>query len=148
MPRILMVALAVAMLIPQTGARAQQMPTIEVYKTPTCGCCNKWVEHLRNNGFTVRTVNLDRLADVKARHGVPSRVQSCHTGAIDGYVIEGHVPASDIHALLKKRPSVVGLAVPGMPVGSPGMEGPNARPYDVMTFDKQGRSEVFATHGR
>ncbi|MEQ1912289.1 MAG: DUF411 domain-containing protein, partial [Vicinamibacterales bacterium] len=118
------------------------------YKTPTCGCCNKWVEHLRNNGFTVRTVNLDRLADVKARHGVPSRVQSCHTGVIDGYVIEGHVPASDIHALLKKRPSVVGLAVPGMPIGSPGMEGPNARPYDVMTFDKQGRSEVFATHGR
>ena len=148
MPRILTVALAVAMLVPQTAARAQQTPAIEVYKTPTCGCCNKWVEHLRNNGFTVRTVNLDRLADVKARHGVPSRVQSCHTGLIDGYVIEGHVPASDIHALLKKRPSVVGLALPGMPIGSPGMEGPNARPYDVVTFDKQGRSEVFATHGR
>lgn len=148
MPRILMVMLAVAMLVPQIAARAQQTPAIEVYKTPTCGCCNKWVEHLRNNGFTVRTINLDRLADVKARHGVPSRVQSCHTGLIDGYVIEGHVPASDIHALLKKRPSVVGLAVPGMPIGSPGMEGPNARPYDVVTFDKQGRSEVFATHGR
>lgn len=148
MPRILMVALAVAMLVPQIATRAQQPPSIEVYKTPTCGCCNKWVEHLRNNGFTVRTINLDRLADVKARHGVPSRVQSCHTGLIDGYVIEGHVPASDIHALLKKRPSVVGLAVPGMPIGSPGMEGANARPYDVVTFDKQGRSEVFATHGR
>ena len=148
MPRILTVALAVAMLVPQIVARAQQPPAIEVYKTPTCGCCSKWVEHLRNNGFTVRTINLDRLGDVKARHGVPSRVQSCHTGLIDGYVIEGHVPASDIHALLKKRPSVVGLAVPGMPIGSPGMEGPNARPYDVVTFDKQGRSEVFATHGR
>ena len=106
MPGVLMVALAVAMLVPQSGARAQQMPTIEVYKTPTCGCCNKWVEHLRNNGFTVRTVNLDRLADVKARHGVPSRVQSCHTGLIDGYVIEGHVPAVDIQRLLKERPSV------------------------------------------
>lgn len=148
MPRILMVALTVAMLVPQTAARGQQTPAIEVYKTPTCGCCGKWVEHLRNNGFTVRTINLDRLADVKARHGVPSRVQSCHTGLIDGYVIEGHVPASDIHALLKKRPSVLGLAVPGMPIGSPGMEGPNARPYDVVTFDKQGRSEVFATHSR
>ena len=148
MPRILMVALAVAMVVPQIAARAQQTPAIEVYKAPTCGCCNKWVEHLRSNGFAVRTINLDRLADVKARHGVPGRVQSCHTGLIDGYVIEGHVPASDIHALLKKRPSVVGLAVPGMPIGSPGMEGPNARPYDVVTFDKQGRSEVFATHGR
>lgn len=148
MPKILMMALAVAVLVPQTAARVQPMPTIDVYKTPTCGCCSKWVEHLRSNGFAVRTTNLDTLDDVKARHAVPSRVQSCHTGLVDGYVIEGHVPASDIQALLQKRPPIVGLAVPGMPVGSPGMEGPNARPYDVVTFDKQGRTGVFTTHGR
>jgi len=151
MPRILMVGLVVALLVPQAAALAQQTPAIEVYKTPTCGCCNKWVEHLRNNGFTVRTINLDRLTDVKARHGVPSRVQSCHTGLVRDYVIEGHVPAANIQRLLKERPSgVLGIAVPGMPIGSPGMEvqGTKAQPYDVVTFDKEGRTNVFAAHGR
>lgn len=89
MPRILMVGLVVALLVPQAAALAQQTPAIEVYKTPTCGCCNKWVEHLRNNGFTVRTINLDRLPDGKARHGVPSRVESCHTGLVAATSLRG-----------------------------------------------------------
>ena len=146
-----MVALAVAMLVPQSGARAQQMPTIEVYKTPTCGCCNKWVEHLRNNGFTVRTVNLDRLADVKARHGVPSRVQSCHTGAIDGYVIEGHVPAVDIQRATEGTPQWCCRARGARHAHRftrHGSAGTKAQPYNVVTFDKEGRTSVFAARGR
>ena len=128
----------------------QQQPLIDVYKSATCGCCSKWVEHLKNNGFTVRTTNREDLAEFKASHHVPRRVQSCHTAVVNGYVIEGHVPAFDVQRLLKERPAIIGLAVPGMPIGSPGMEiqGRGVQPFDVIAFDKDGQTRVFASHGK
>ena len=103
--------------------------------------------HLRQNGFTVTERNEDDLAPVKRRLGVPTALESCHTALVDGYVIEGHVPADVIDRLLRERPKIVGLAVPGMPEGSPGMESPGARPqpYQVLTFDRAGSTTVFAT---
>ena len=103
--------------------------------------------HLRSNGFDVKTEDLDALAPIKAKHGVPARLESCHTALVDGYVIEGHVPADLIDRLLRERPPVLGLAVPGMPVGSPGMEaaGRPAERYQVLTFDRTGKTTVFAS---
>jgi len=123
-------------------------PTVQVYKSPTCGCCANWVAHLQQHGFTTRVTETDDVAAIKAQRGVPARVQSCHTAVVDGYVIEGHVPAADVQRLLKERPAVVGIAVPGMPIGSPGMEVPGQKPqkYDVVAFDKQGQTRVFAAH--
>lgn len=124
--------------------------TIAVYKTPTCGCCTKWIEHLEAEGFDVEATDLSDLSELKATHGVPANLASCHTALVDGYVIEGHVPASDIARLLQDRPAVAGLAVPEMPLGSPGMEHPDPtrhQPYQVMSFGKDGVA-VFAEHGR
>ena len=121
---------------------------IEVYRTPTCGCCGKWVDHLRGAGFRVAVHNLDDLSAVKAAYRVPRELASCHTGLVDGYVVEGHVPASDIRRLLRERPEVRGIAVPKMPLGSPGMEHPDPRrhqPYSVLAFGDDGVS-VFARH--
>ncbi len=124
-------------------------PTVEVFKSPTCGCCANWVKHLEANGFTTKVTDVDDMTEVKAKYGVPGRLQSCHTAVVNGYVLEGHVPAADVQRLLKERPSVAGVAVPGMPIGSPGMEqGSLVQPYNVMTFDKQGQTSVFASHGR
>jgi hypothetical protein len=105
---------------------------------------------MREEGFEVRTTDTSDLADFKASHGVPRQVESCHTALVAGYVVEGHVPASDIQRLLRERPGIRGVAVPGMPIGSPGMEvpGTKAQPYDVIAFDKNGRTDVFASHGR
>jgi hypothetical protein len=124
-------------------------PTVEVFKSPTCGCCALWVKHLEANGFTTKVTDVEDMTQVKAKYGVPGRLQSCHTGVVNGYVLEGHVPAADVQRLLKERPAVVGVAVPGMPIGSPGMEvGSTVQAYNVLTFDKQGQSTVFASHGR
>jgi hypothetical protein len=128
------------------AAFAQQPQKIDVFKSPTCGCCEKWVTHLRNSGFAPTSTNVDDMKVIKARHHVTSALESCHTAIVAGYVIEGHVPASDIKRLLKERPAIAGLTAPGMPPGSPGMEAPNAKPYDVLAFDKQGKTRVFATH--
>jgi hypothetical protein len=119
-----------------------------VYKSESCGCCNEWVKHLQANGFTVKTHNVDDVVKYKQLHKVPSDLASCHTGLVNGYVIEGHVPASDIKRLLSERPKVAGLAVPGMPIGSPGMEvkGTPAERYDVISFDKTGKTKVYAKH--
>ena len=119
---------------------------VTVYKSPTCGCCNKWIAHLEANGFKVNAHDLADLTQVKLEHGVRRGLTSCHTGLVDGYVIEGHVPAEDIRRLLQERPDVVGLAVPGMVTGSPGMEGATSEPYDVLTFDRNGNTTVFAKH--
>jgi hypothetical protein len=122
---------------------------VSVYKDPSCGCCSKWAEHLVQNGFAPRTIESTDMEPIKDRHHVPQQARSCHTALVAGYVIEGHVPAADIRRLLKERPpGIVGLAVPGMPVGSPGMEvpGANAQPFDVVAFDKAGRTRVFASH--
>ena len=127
---------------------AQPPQKIDVFKSPTCGCCENWVKHVRASGFTPMVANLDDMTPVKTKYHVPSALQSCHTAIVGGYVIEGHVPAADIKRLLEERPAIAGLAVPGMVTGSPGMEGPSPAPYDVVAFDKQGKTRVFATHGR
>ena len=135
-----------------SAAGAPQTATVvEVYKSPTCRCCSKWVEHMRQSGFTVRATDMPdaELPSFKARHGVPSQAQSCHTALVGGYVIEGHVPAVDVRRILSERPSLRGLAAVGMPRGSPGMEVWGAKPqrYSVTAFDKQGKTWTFATHG-
>ena len=119
---------------------------ITVYKSATCGCCNKWVDHMRDAGFKVVTHNRQDMNQIKQDYGVSYKHRSCHTAVVEGYVIEGHVPAKDIQDLLDKRPAVAGLAVPGMPMGSPGMEGKYKDPYDVIAFDKSGKSSIFSRY--
>ena len=133
-------------LLSATRAGAQRTATI--YKDPTCGCCTKWVELLRTNGFAVTVRNIAGLE--RSRYGVPAALRSCHTAIIDGHIVEGHVPIADVQRMLKQGSAAVGLAVPGMPIGSPGMEVPGAapQPFDVIAFDKAGSSRVFATYGR
>ena len=126
-------------------ASEQALPKIVVFKTEGCGCCNGWVEHLQAAGFEVDARNVTDLMSVKRDAGVPGSNASCHTALVDGYVVEGHVPAAVIKRMLAERPDIAGVAVPGMPTGSPGMEGPGARPYDVLTFDRQGRNTVYTT---
>ena len=122
-------------------------PTITVYKSPTCGCCTAWVKHLEESGFEVSVMETEALQLIKAEHGVGNHLASCHTALIDGYVVEGHVPADDIKSMLENRPDIVGLAVPGMIVGTPGMEvaGQPAQPYQVLAFDREGRTTVYAS---
>lgn len=125
-----------------------EAPRIQVFKTPTCGCCTKWIEHLEASGFEVDAKDLPDLASLKSENGVPGELISCHTALVDGYVLEGHVPASDIERLLSERPDVRGLAVPEMPLGSPGMEHPDPsrhQPYDVLSFGPGG-VRVYASH--
>jgi hypothetical protein len=119
-----------------------------VYKSPTCGCCDLWVDHVRDNGFAVETVDIveyDALVEKKREHGIAMDLGSCHTTLVGGYVVEGHVPASVIHRLLAERPDIHGIAVPGMPIGSPGMEGPNPRPYQVFAIALDGSRSVYET---
>jgi hypothetical protein len=129
-----------------TPARAQTLPNIHVLKEPGCPCCNAWIGHLRDNGFTVsfEERRVEELALYKQEKGIPIDLASCHTGSVDGYVLEGHVPATDIRRLLDERPDAVGLAVPGMPYGSPGM-GPETerQAYDVILIGKDGAAEIF-----
>lgn len=119
---------------------------ITVYKSPTCNCCNRWVDHLRDAGFIVTVKNSGAMDSIKLSAGVMPMLQSCHTALVEGYIVEGHVPANDIKRLLRERPAVSGLAVPGMPMGSPGMEGPYRDPFDVLTFDRNGRTQVYASY--
>ncbi len=121
---------------------------VEVYKSPTCGCCNDWVEHMQENGFSVEVHNLRNMNPVKVEFGVPRNLQTCHTAKIGKYVIEGHVPASDIKRLLREKPDIAGLAVPGMPMGSPGMEGPRKDAYDVLTFRSDEKTSVYSNHNQ
>jgi hypothetical protein len=127
------------------SANAQQSIKVEVYKDPTCGCCGLWVAHLRARGFAPTVTDTPNMTQVKDRSHIPAQLRSCHTALVGGYVIEGHVPAADVQRLLTEKPKVLGLAVPGMPVGSPGMEGPGGRPYDVVTFDAAGKTTVYST---
>lgn len=117
---------------------------ITVYKSPTCSCCRKWVDYL-GASFKVTAHDTTDMASVKTSHGVPDEMQSCHTAIVGGYVIEGHVPVADIQRLIREKPKVAGLAVPGMPMGSPGMEGSHTDKYDVIAFGG-GQTEVFARH--
>ena len=130
-------------------AALQEAGVIQVWKAPTCGCCSEWIEHLKEAGYQVEFHDEMDMAAVKAQYGVPAELQSCHTAIIDGYLVEGHVPAQDIERLLTERPQVSGLAVPGMPIGSPGMEvGDRVDPYDVLTFDGNGETTVYSSYGR
>jgi hypothetical protein len=115
-----------------------------VYKDPNCGCCKEWIKHLEQNGFKVEVVDMPDLSAVKAKYGIAQNIQACHTGVVGNYVVEGHVPADLIIRMLNEKPAIAGLAVPGMPMGSPGMEGASKQPYDVLTFDSAGHTKVYA----
>ena len=144
--------LALGVAVAAQAQKSASAPAMEVYKSPTCGCCSKWVEHVKQAGIAVKVTDLpqEALDALKTKHGVPRTSQSCHTGLVNGYVIEGHVPATEIQRLLKERPAVSGIAVGGMPTGSPGMEvaGRPPQPYNVVTFDKQGAVTVYSTQNR
>jgi hypothetical protein len=136
-----------------TGTDAAAIASVDsllmaVYKTPTCGCCRSWVDHARENGFHVTTTDVADVTPVKNTHKVPADLQACHTALIGGYVIEGHVPAEDIRRLLKERPDIIGIAVPGMPSGSPGMETGQVEKYEVIAMGKDGSRKVWASHGQ
>jgi hypothetical protein len=116
---------------------------IEVWKDPGCGCCTAWVDHLKAAGFSVRTHQVSDMNAARARNRVPQALGACHTARAGGYAIEGHVPASEIKRLLQEKPKAAGLAVPGMPLGSPGMEADRSQPYDVLLFNADGRTSVY-----
>lgn len=128
-------------------ATANVAPHVVVYKSATCGCCNEWIKHLNANGFHAIGEDRTDMAAIKKRHGIKPKLSSCHTALVDGYVIEGHVPADLIRRLLDEKPAgVVGLTVPGMPAGSPGMETPDGKkdPYDVLAIHRDGSTSIFA----
>ena len=141
--RAILAASAGMMLTPHL-ALADDMPTIQVFKSPSCGCCSMWVDHLTKNGFRVEAQDVTDLEAVKQMAGVPSHLQACHTAVIDGYTIEGHIPATAIKKLLDERPNVKGLAVPGMPAGSPGMPSSTPEPYDVVAFGAGGDQKFMS----
>ena len=119
---------------------------IMVYKSPTCGCCNKWVKHLEENGFKVKTQDMKKVETIKDQLGIKGNFRSCHTAKINGYFVEGHVPAKDIKRMLREKPDIKGLAVPGMPMGSPGMEGHRKDRYSVIAIDKGDSYKVYSTY--
>lgn len=151
--RLLTSSLSVAVALAVPGlANAKPAPKVEVWKSPDCGCCKSWLAHLETQGMTVGTIH--DIGNVEARQalGVPAKLGSCHTAKIGGYAIEGHVPAREIKRLLKEKPAAIGLAVPGMPLGSPGMDGPDfdnqTQPYDVLLVLKDGSTRVYQSYFR
>lgn len=148
--RHLLLALLAAGAGRQVWAQApKQRHVLKVWKDPNCGCCKDWITHLEQNGFQVTVENKGNTA-ARARFGLPERLGSCHTALVDGYVVEGHVPAADIQRLLKLRPTALGLAVPGMPIGSPGMDGPayggRRDRFDVLLVRRDGSTQIFNTY--
>ncbi|SEQ17752.1 Uncharacterized conserved protein [Solimonas aquatica] len=142
--------LALAVLLAACGRQTPAGPqySIEVWKSPTCSCCKKWVEYLQREGFKVTVHEEPAMNPLKAKLGVPEAVASCHTGLVNGYVIEGHVPAEDIRKLLVEKPKTQGLSAPGMPIGSPGMEVDGQQePYETVLFNADGTTKTFAEHG-
>jgi hypothetical protein len=120
-------------------------PQMTVYKSATCGCCSKWVEHMKANGFDVKAIDVDDIDKVKRERGVPADAASCHTALVNGYVVEGHVPADAVQKMLKEKPAIAGIAVPGMPMGSPGMEVPGGQKeaFNIVSFDKTGKTTIY-----
>ncbi|WP_346293693.1 DUF411 domain-containing protein [Sphaerothrix gracilis] len=134
---------------PETDAAEQLAMTSEiaVFRSPACGCCGQWIEYMEATGFTVKDNLTEDMTAIKAQYGVPANLVSCHTTIVDGYVIEGHVPAEDVQRLLTEKPDIAGIAVPGMPIGSPGMEsGDYVEPYTVFSFTESGETAAFAEH--
>ena len=125
---------------------AQPLPKVDIYKSPTCGCCGKWIEHMQKSGFKVEIHEVSDIPGSRKKLGMPDKYGSCHTSKIGDYVVEGHVPAADIKQLLKDRPKALGLAVPSMPPGSPGMDIPNSPPYETFLVQADGSSRVYAKH--
>lgn len=149
MAGMLMLGTLVSASAPRNTARDTEPAagTVTVFKDANCGCCKSWIEHLREHAFEVVAKDTTDVAAVKRTGRVPTRLYSCHTAFVDGYVIEGHVPAADIQRLLKEKPKVAGIAVPGMPAGSPGMEVPGrVDRYDVVAFTRDGSTSIFARH--
>lgn len=144
--------LVIALLIFNTGIKADVTDAgkpvdIDVYRSPSCECCGKWLEHLKKNNFILKDIVTDDVQAVKNKYGVSESMASCHTAVVNGYIVEGHVPANDIMTLLKTQPKIVGIAVPGMPKGTPGMEmGDKKDSYKVMSFDKENHYEVFNSY--
>lgn len=140
-------AVAIGTILP--GRAKANAASIKVWKSPTCGCCKDWISHLEANGFAVTSYDVGN-AEARNRLGMPVRFGSCHTAEVDGYAIEGHVPASDIRRLLEEKPQAIGLSVPAMPRGSPGMDGPAYRgvrdPYDVLLIGTDGSASVFQSY--
>ena len=145
--RFVLAGIATALAGPAFAAPGK--PLVEVWKSPTCGCCGDWITHLEANGFSVRVFDTGNTG-MRGRLGIAEKFGSCHTARVGGYAVEGHVPARDIHRLLKERPAAVGLAVPAMPVGSPGMDGPvyggRRDPYDVLLVSRDGSSTAFQSY--
>ena len=137
------------MLMPFASYAGSGKPLITIWKSPTCGCCKDWISHLEKNGFQTTVLDQGNNA-ARARLGLPQKFASCHTALVEGYVIEGHVPAADVHRLLKEKPQALGLAVPGMPIGSPGMDGPayggRRDAYQVLLVQKDGSAKVFNSY--
>ncbi|WP_027159127.1 DUF411 domain-containing protein [Methylobacter luteus] len=150
--KLLNIFLAIGLLTVNAGVKAENIESakpvdIVVYRSPSCSCCGKWLEHLKKNNFNVKDVVNDEAQAIKDKYGVPNEMASCHTALVDGYVIEGHVPANDINTLLKMKPKVTGIAVPGMPAGTPGMEmGGRKDPYQVVSFDSEKHYQVFNSY--
>jgi len=150
--KVLNIFLVIALLVFNAGIKAETLSAdkpidIVVYRSPTCECCGKWLEHMKKNNFNIKDIVTDDVQAIKKKYGVPEAMASCHTAIVDGYVIEGHVPANDIMKLLKTKPKIVGIAVPGMPSGTPGMEmGDRKDSYNVMSFDKENHYEIFNSY--
>ena len=149
--RMLFTALALSPLASWAAQPAKDKVLVEVWKDPSCGCCKEWVSHLQENGFAVK-VNETGNNAIRAKLGMPQKLGSCHTALVGGYAVEGHVPAPDIRKLLKEKPQAIGLTVPGMPVGSPGMDGAiygkRRDPYDVLLVLKTGQTRVFSSYNK
>ncbi len=143
--RLLLAAAAALLAATRMASARAAAPAITVYKSPLCGCCGGWVDHMRRSGFDVRVNSVADATPYRERLGVPPALASCHTAEAGGYAIEGHVPAEDVRRLLRERPDAKGIAVPGMVPGSPGMDGP-ATAYASLLFDAQGRTRIFQRH--
>lgn len=146
MTRRLSLILAALALAGATAGFAQTSDTVEMYKSPYCGCCGKWAEHMTKAGFKVKAHEVEDVPAMRKKLGMPDKLGSCHTAKIGNYLLEGHVPAADVKRLLKDKPKALGLAVPGMPAGSPGMDVPNSPPYDTLLVQQDGATRVFAKH--
>jgi len=138
--------LFVALLFGSVPVWAESLPTVDIYKSPTCGCCGKWIEHMKKSGFKVSIHEVSDIPASRKSLGMPDKLGSCHTSRIGNYVVEGHVPATDIQRLLKEKPQALGLAVPSMPPGAPGMDIPNAPPYETLLVQADGTTRVYAKH--
>ncbi|WP_420227698.1 DUF411 domain-containing protein [Pigmentiphaga litoralis] len=143
-------ALLVTMLAMPISAIAQSATTIDVWKTPECGCCKDWIKHLQSNGFQVVAHDVGDTSEMRRKLSMPEQYGSCHSGSVNGYALEGHVPAKEIRRLLRERPAAVGLSVPAMPLGAPGMDGPEYQgrsfPYEVLLVGKNGKTSVYQAY--